>query len=523
MNMDAVRVLVIDDEQGIRDLLTYELGSRGYKIVSADCGEQGLERLREQEFSLVISDIKMPGIDGLTVLREVKAMRPETQVILLTGFGTMETAVDAMKHGAYDFVQKPFIIDELAALVEKALEKKELSALVALHEASRAVFRTLDIDELIPQMEEIACKVLRTEQAAIFLIEDGKLAAGAAGRPLLRAMAEKLLPEILAQKNCLIPEAVGKDVRLAGVDGVQELQGVFMAPLMGADGVIGALIAVKTSTGGALGVEQKHADIFSSQVSQALSNAMAYRRLKEAQEKLVHSERLGAAGLLAAGVAHDLNSPLTGILGLAQVIKDQPNMTSEQREDMTCIIEQAHRCSILSRGLLGLSRDSAPRTESVPLMRQFEMVLRLLRKELGDKQVEVVREIPGDLPDIQVDPLQIQQVFLNLCVNAGHAMEGRPVKKLQIRAELQGSEVLVHVRDSGHGIPKDKLPRIFEPFYTTKAPGKGTGLGLYICQNIVSRHGGRLEVDSQEGEWTEFTVRLPVAPKHAAENVEKKS
>ena len=136
----SARILIIDDEKGMLDLLSYELGGQGYQVVTAMNGREGLERVKRDRFQLVITDVKMPGMDGVEVLQEIKKLDPDLEVIMTTGFGTIETAVAAMKKGAYDFIQKPFNLNEVTNLIEKVLERSELKSLVALYEASKAIF-----------------------------------------------------------------------------------------------------------------------------------------------------------------------------------------------------------------------------------------------------------------------------------------------------------------------------------------------------------------------------------------------
>ena len=128
-----IRVLVVDDEQGMRDLLSYELGSQGYQVVTAIDGVDAIEKIRQSKFQLVITDLKMPRMGGMETLEEIKKIDPSIEVIMATGFGTIEVAVSAMKSGAYDFVQKPYNLHEISALIDKALEKSQLRALIALY------------------------------------------------------------------------------------------------------------------------------------------------------------------------------------------------------------------------------------------------------------------------------------------------------------------------------------------------------------------------------------------------------
>ncbi|MGA2090365.1 MAG: response regulator [Endomicrobiales bacterium] len=171
ITLPKARILVTDDDSGIRQLLTCEFERLGYAVDAAFNGEEALEKLQQSKYDIIITDIKMPHVDGIQVLNAVKKSSPETEVIMVTGYATVENAVQAMKDGAYDFIQKPFNLDELGALVEKALEKSEMKTLIALYESSRAIFSSLKLEDLFPIMIGLLKKVIGADQVALQLID----------------------------------------------------------------------------------------------------------------------------------------------------------------------------------------------------------------------------------------------------------------------------------------------------------------------------------------------------------------
>ncbi|MBI5201542.1 MAG: response regulator [Elusimicrobia bacterium] len=349
MNSRA-RILVVDDERGIRDLLCCELGDRGFEVVSAEDGEQALRKAAEGNFQLAISDVRMPKRDGLETLKALKEADPHIEVILATGHGTMEAAITAMRKGAYDFVLKPFDIEELSLLVEKALERREL---------------------------------------------------------------------------------------------------------------------------------------------------------------LIHSERLNAVGMIAAGVAHELNNPLTGIMGLAQFLGAEPGLSPQSKDDLAAIVEQGKRCTRIVSDLLLFARRSPPKLEVIDVDAALDAALRFARYDGEAARVTVVRPASKAASRILGDAVGLQQVFLNLIVNAAHAMASSPVRRLEIERIEAERRMLLRFKDTGEGISEENLQRLFTPFFTTKPSGKGTGLGLSICRRIVGQHGGEIRVESRPGSGTTFTVELP--------------
>jgi two-component system, NtrC family, sensor kinase len=242
------------------------------------------------------------------------------------------------------------------------------------------------------------------------------------------------------------------------------------------------------------------------------------RALKEIQERgerdrlesiVMQSDKMAAMGQLAAGVAHELNNPLTGILGYAQILRDSDGLSEQQRKDVSFIEVQTVRCAGIVKNLLQFSRKKEPRKEALQIGSLLESTLQLAQHDLMTAGIEIHKDIPDSLPRVFGDGPQLQQAFLNLMINAKHAMAGRRPAQLTIQAQPENDGLLVRVKDSGCGIPKENLDKIFDLFFTTKPQNQGTGLGLSLVSSIVKEHGGTIHVESQEGVGTTFTVRLP--------------
>ena len=365
------KILVIDDEQGLRDLLSRELQLSGHEVKTAANGTQALEEVRAGAFQLALCDINMPDMNGLEVLEAVHQLQPEMEVLMMTGFGTVETAVSAMKKGAYDFIQKPFDLGELLALVDKCLEKSGL--------------RTL----------------------------------------------------------------------------IQELR-------------------------------------------------EAKKKLEETQAQLIQAEKLASIGQLAAGVAHELNNPMSGIMGFTQLLLEGKTLSEQQRRDLETIYAQSQRCRTIIQNLLQFSRRQDPKKAELDLGLALQATIDLVKYDFSSSGIALDAHIPETLPRLFGDPQQLQQVFLNLLVNARQALNGRPKSQVMIDVSLEGVEVVVRVKDNGPGIPKEIVGKVFDPFFTTKPVGQGTGLGLSICHGIIQQHQGSIEVESDGSTGTTFVVRLPV-------------
>ncbi|CBE67556.1 MAG: HAMP domain-containing protein [Candidatus Methylomirabilis oxygeniifera] len=237
--------------------------------------------------------------------------------------------------------------------------------------------------------------------------------------------------------------------------------------------------------------------------------------LRETQAQLIQSGKLAAVGTLAAGVAHELNQPLMIIRGYAQELLTDERVASEEiRDDLRRIEAQTTRMAAIINHLRDFSRESKGRREVTDLNRLVREALAFLGQQLKAHDVVVVQELDPALPTVWVDPLQIEQVLLNLITNARDAMESTGMGAITIRTDVvSGSRVALSVTDTGPGIPEEIRTRIFDPFFTTKEVGKGTGLGLSICHGIIEEHGGALIMESSvaDGRGARFTMILPQA------------
>ena len=228
-------------------------------------------------------------------------------------------------------------------------------------------------------------------------------------------------------------------------------------------------------------------------------------------EQLRQTEKLAAIGELVAGVAHEVNNPLTGISAFAQLLLEQ-DMSGDVHESVRLIKRESDRAAAVIRDLLLFARNGQARTSLVDLNAVIEQTLRLRGYSLRSLDVDVRTELAPELAMVQADPQRLQQVLINLLVNAEHAMQHAPVRRLSIRTQDEEGRVIVEIADSGIGMPADVLPHVFEPFFTTKHDGAGTGLGLSVSYGIIQSHRGNISVESAPGAGTVFRISLPAEP-----------
>jgi two-component system NtrC family sensor kinase len=227
------------------------------------------------------------------------------------------------------------------------------------------------------------------------------------------------------------------------------------------------------------------------------------------QARVAQSERLASLGLLAAGVAHEINNPLGAILALTALTLEDTPPAAPNRENLEEVLKQTERCRDIVKGLLDFSRQSKGNIESVDLNRVVEDTLSLIARQALFFNVAIVKDLEADLPPVMGDRSQFQQVFMNLILNAVQAMSEKGT--ITIATRRAGDEVEALISDTGQGIAAEQIDRIFDPFFTTKESGRGTGLGLSIAYGIVTTHRGTILVRSEPGQGATFTMRFPAA------------
>jgi two-component system NtrC family sensor kinase len=246
------------------------------------------------------------------------------------------------------------------------------------------------------------------------------------------------------------------------------------------------------------------------------------QRLSNIQQSLVHSERLISMGKLAAGVAHEINNPLTGILSYAESLLSEAATNDPRREDYAVIVHETLRCRQIVRNLLDFARQSSPTVARISPQDVIEKVVTVVARLPAFHNIIFERQIETGLPAILADPVQIEQVLINLIVNAQEAMPNGGTIVLGARRTTGGDQIQFSVRDEGSGIPVEMDSRIFDPFFSTKG-GKTDGLGLAVSLGIVQQHGGTIDFESKPAQGTVFHVTLPVSLAHGQEKGDSKT
>lgn len=384
------RVLIVDDEEDLRYIYTRQLRNDGYLLDTAADGEEAIQKIQSNEYAVILTDMRMPRKDGLAVIAAAREHLPETEIIVLTGHGSLENALQAFKAGnIFEYLLKP--LDDIGVLntvVARALERRNL------RKHNRELFEQLQ---------------------------------------------------------------------------------------------------------------------------------RAYEELRQKSEALIQQEKMSAIGTLAAGVAHELNNPLTAVVGFAQIVAEKlrtnrpTNWSDIEYERVMQALENlvhgAHRSRDIVGSLLRFARASRPEARSLIDLNQVLCDAFVFTEHLLLRNgITLEKHLAPDLPPIWGNTARLQHVFTNLLINAQQATPSGGVVRVITERSEEPKGVWTHVEDTGEGIIAEDLDKIFEPFYTRKQ--EGTGLGLSIAKQIVEEHRGEIRVSSEPGKGARFSVFLPADEAH---------
>ncbi len=404
-----------------------------------------------------------------------------------------------------------------------AAEREQRVLAETLREVANVLNSSLDSEQVLALILDQLARVVPYDNASIMLIGNGtlRLVAGRgfqAEEPILPPLPVERLPHVqrvLESRQPAIIADITADPDWLHRPETGDVRCWLGVPLAVQGQAIGLLNLGHRQPGFYTGRQAQIAQTFADQAARAIANARLYadlqrqmEDLKRTQAQLIQSAKMAAVGSLAAGVAHELNNPLTSILGFADLLLWNTAPDDPRREDLTVIVAEAQRARDIVRNLLDFSRQTESSYQPADVNHLLQQTLSLLRWQIENSHVNLKESYAEKLPLLPLAANRIKQVFLNLITNALHAMPSGGT--LIVSTGQVGEEVMIQFSDTGTGIPADHLPRLFDPFFTTRPAGQGTGLGLSVSLSIVQEHGGRITVESQVGQGSRFTVWLPV-------------
>lgn len=491
-----VKILVIDDEQIMREGCSRILSKGGWGVITAENGTKGLDQIKScpEEMDVILLDLMMPGMSGMEVLDQVRAIDPNLMVIVITGYATVESAVEAMKKGAYDFIPKPFTPDQLRIVVRRALERRTLQKET----------------EALRREREKSLRDIATEKSKI--------------RTIITCMGDGVL--VCDQEGCIVltNPAASRMLKVSEAS----LLGNFLSQC-----------SLDTELSKTIEESLKAKDLSCSSISQELEvgeSGEIFLRAHTAPVRNDLGEMIGSVTVIQdithlkeldkmksefiAMVAHELRAPIAAVEQQLTVIlnKIAGEVTEKQEQLLSRAKERTKGLLAMINDLLDLSKIESGRMvqykEPLTLQEIIQKVVDLMRVEADNKNIDLQFLPPTGNPVIHADRGSMEGIFTNLISNAiKYTPEGG---KVRVTLEDTGDFAKTMVSDTGVGIKKEDLGRIFDKFYRVKTTETrqivGTGLGLSIVKSIVEAHLGSISVQSNVGKGSSFTVLLPKEP-----------
>lgn len=521
--MDPLSVLVVDDEPGIVLLCKRILSRAGYVVASLTDPHQAVEWLKTNKADILLVDIRMPDVDGFEVVAHARRLQPDLAVLVMTGFGTVETAIRALRQGVDGLLLKPFEkSSELVEAVKQALadsrQKRDaarIHALRPLFEVTESLLSETRSESLLDLIIHAVLGQLRCAHAFYYQYSHDE------GRFILLAGQGRMLADFIVQVDAsgsplLINSSGPGDLNAQARLRKTELSAAMFIPVA-RQNFRGVLFAGRNI--GEPGFSEADLEMFQilgRQAAAAMENARLYdeqrayiRKIEESQNALLRAEKMAAAGRLSASIAHEVNNPLQSVQNCLHLAGREDLSVEKRKEYFDMARMELERLSLTVQRMLDFYRPGAVRPEQVDLADLLGYVVNLTQKQLAERGVKVKMELSSSLPSVMAVGSQIQQVFINLILNAFDAMPDGGHLRVAARAVKGGVEILFD--DSGPGVSREKQTSIFEPFFSTK--DGGTGLGLTVSYNIITAHGGTLELLPDHGKGACFRVFLPIGGK----------
>ncbi len=517
--MDPISVFVVDDEPGIALLCKRMLTRAGYEVEAMTDPRQAVEWLGQNKADLLLVDIRMPEVDGFELIAHARRLQPDIAVLVMTGFGTVETAIRALRQGVDGLLLKPFekgseLIDAVKQALVDSQQKRDAArthALRPLFEVTESLLSETRSESLMELVINAILGQLRCQHAAYYQYSPAE------ERFVLLAGQGRTLPDFIIQVdanamplliNSSGPGEADYQVRLEKA----KLGAAMFVPIA-REGFRGVFFAGRNPENPTFSeADLEMFQILTRQAAAAIENARLYgeqrayvRKIEESQVALLQAEKMAAAGRLSASIAHEVNNPLQSVQNCLHLAGREDLPPEKRREYFAMAQSEVDRLSLTVKTMLDFYRPGTVKPEQVVLADLLNYVLALTEKQLMERKIQATVESMNSLPPVTAVRSQIQQVFINLILNSFDAMPDGGTLRISGRSADGGVEIIF--QDSGPGIPRDQQSSVFEPFYSTKEGG--TGLGLTVSYNILTAHGGSLQLLPDRGKGACFRVYLP--------------
>ncbi|MCK5165384.1 MAG: response regulator [Desulfobacula sp.] len=501
--MSANKILIVDDEEIIVRLLSMSLRSDGYETLAAYSGEQGLEVFKSESPDIVVTDIKMPGMDGLELLKKIKEINSEKEVIIVTGHGDIDSTITALQYGASDFINKPVRDESLAIALERAKAK------IAIREKLKEYTENLEI-KIAEATEEIRRKsnfqrllIKSSNDAIVAFDHDWKVvvynpeAARIFGETAKDVRNKMTIDDLYTPKIAKIFKNQAK---------IEKQENTFAWRENIINTKDGRQIPVRYNSN----VLHEKGDFVGT-----VSFFQDLTEIKRLEKELVQSERLAAVGQTVSGLAHYVKNILIGLQGGSYVVDVgiAKNNTEKFKTGWKTIKRNIKRVGDLTRDLLTYSKQREPEFEDCQPNDIVNEVIELVKDFVGSKDILISKDFDNSIGEVVADPQTIHRSLLNLITNAIDAcVEDEDTSKkheIKVKTYMDNNNYFCfEVKDNGCGMDKDTQKQLFDPMFSSKG-GKGTGLGLLVTSKLIEEHNGVIETKTSPGDGSAFTIKLP--------------
>ncbi|MFO8084090.1 MAG: response regulator [Desulfobacterales bacterium] len=497
------KVLLIDDEETNVRVLAISLRSDGYEVVTAYSGEEGLEVFDRESPDIVVTDIKMPGMDGIDVLKNIKNRSPKTEVIIITGHGDIDNAIEALKHGASDFINKPVRDEAISLALNRAEEKLYIKEKLKkytenlereVERATRELRRQSNfMEKLIKTSEEAIVATDKKFNVVIYNPAAENILGYPAGEVLYTKKAKDLFSKDLMRKYQARRHEKPKQMKLQHIETHVKNKEGFLIPVR----FVGTFLYEHKKVMGSVAFLQD------------------LREIKRLEKELLMSERLATVGQTVAGMAHGVKNILHGFKGGSYLMEIgfKKNDTDKLKAGWEMIQKNIRHTSELVMDLLTYSKVREPEYEPCNPNDIVREVCQALKETAAEHNVQLIEEFDPAINQVAMDERSIHTTLMNLVSNAIDAcvFDDTPGKSLKVKVKTSFEEenvVRFEVMDNGMGMDDEVKDKIFTSFFSTKGH-KGTGLGLLVSRKLIEDHNGTIDVLSEVGEGTTFIVRIP--------------
>lgn len=562
------RILIVDDELSVLRALRNTLQQQGYETHECASGKQALAALQEADFDVLLCDMLMAGMDGITLLQRAQETTPELVSVLMTGKSSVESAIAALRAGVFDYVLKPFDFSTLLSVLTRAMEVRRLRSeniqlreMVAVYELSTTIAFSLESETILRKTAETALQACQADEVSIVLPRAGgqewyiAITAGEHCGHLIGQVVplERTIEGwVIHHQEALVLQGEVRNARFAPAIPCADIRSALTVPLVTGGRMVGVMNINATKRRRAFTLaDQKAANIVASMAAPALANTQMYHELEgrvqartgeltrtnatlqrevlerqRAEEAVRRQEEINAREVkerqealrlreeLISVVSHEVRTPLTAIQGFAEILNTRQYPRAKQEEILNLVYSESVRLNKLIDDFLDGQRLQSGRTVyhvvAVDVGSLLHRAIAPFTQQGQEKHV-IRLEVPKGLPCARADSDRIQQVVVNLLSNAiKFSPHG---EEITVGACAEGTQVKVWVTDHGLGIPREEIPKLFHKFHRVESTDmrsiSGTGLGLSLVKQIIEAHQGTVGVESEIGKGSTFFFTLP--------------